>query len=36
MSEKQSIREISATGLVWEETLSVLPQQHFMVFNKPN
>ena len=36
MSEKQSIREISATGLVWEETLSVLPQQHFMVFSKPN
>lgn len=36
MSEKQSILEISATGLVWEKTLSVLPQQHFMVFSKPN
>ena len=36
MSEKQSIREISASGLVWEKTLSVLPQQHFMVFSKPN
>ena len=36
MSEKQAIKEISATGLIWDKTLSVLPQQHFMVFNKPN
>lgn len=35
MSQKQAIREISATGLEWIKTSEVLPQQHFMVFRKP-
>ena len=35
MSEKQSIKEISATGLQWVKTSEVLPQQHFIVFQKP-
>ena len=37
MSQKQAIKEISATGLEWVQTSEeVLPQQHFMVFRKPN
>ena len=35
MSEKQVIKEISATGLQWVKTSEVLPQQHFIVFQKP-
>lgn len=35
MSEKQAIKEISATGLKWVKTLDILPQQHFMIFHKP-
>jgi len=35
MTEKQAIAEMEAVGLEWEETLDVLPQQHFMVFRKP-
>ena len=35
MSEKQAIKEITATGLEWVKTSEVLPQQHFMVFRKP-
>ena len=36
MSQKQAIKEISAVGLKWLETSEDLPQQHFMVFQKPN
>ena len=35
MTEKQAIKEISQVGLVWKKTLDVLPQQHFMIFEKP-
>jgi predicted methyltransferase len=35
MSQKQAIKEISAVGLKWLETSEELPQQHFMVFQKP-
>ncbi len=35
MSQKQAIKEISAIGLKWEKTSEDLPQQHFMVFRKP-
>ncbi len=35
ITEAQLRREIEATGLVWSETKDVLPQQHFMVFEKP-
>jgi ubiquinone/menaquinone biosynthesis C-methylase UbiE len=34
MSQQQTIKEMAAIGLVWRETLSALPQQHFMVFAK--
>ena len=36
MSQKQAIKEISQVGFVWKKTLDFLPQQHFMVFEKPN
>lgn len=36
MTEKQSIAELEATGLVWQQTLDILPQQHFMIFARPN
>ena len=36
MSQKQAIKELSATGLKWVKTLDFLPQQHFMIFQKPN
>ena len=36
MSQKQAIKEIKAVGLKWLETSEDLPQQHFMVFQKPN
>jgi ubiquinone/menaquinone biosynthesis C-methylase UbiE len=35
MTEAQARREMEAVGLVWEETLDVLPTQHLMVFRKP-
>ena len=35
MSEAQSIREMEALGLRWQETLDRLPQQHLMFFAKP-
>lgn len=35
MSEAQAKREMAAIGLTWERTESFLPQQHFMVFQKP-
>ena len=36
MSEKQARKEISKVGFVWKKTLDFLPQQHFMVFEKPS
>ena len=36
MSEKQARKEICEVGFVWKETLDFLPQQHFMVFEKPS
>lgn len=35
MTEAQAIKEISEVGLVWKKTLNFLPQQHFMIFEKP-
>ena len=35
MTEAQSKREMEAVGLVWKETRTFLPSQHFMVFEKP-
>jgi SAM-dependent methyltransferase len=35
MTEKQTIRELSAAGLRWVGTESFLPQQHVLVFEKP-
>lgn len=35
MTEKQARREMAAVGLRWERTESFLPQQHFMLFRKP-
>ena len=34
MTEKQAIKEIEVVGFKWVKTLSVLPQQHFMIFKK--
>jgi FkbM family methyltransferase len=34
MTEKQAIKEIEVVGFKWGKTLSVLPQQHFMIFEK--
>jgi ubiquinone/menaquinone biosynthesis C-methylase UbiE len=36
MTSKQARKEMSAVGLVWQETKEFLPQQHFMVFQKPS
>jgi ubiquinone/menaquinone biosynthesis C-methylase UbiE len=36
MSQKQAIKELSEVGLKWVKTLDNLPQQHFMIFEKPN
>ncbi|MEZ4700788.1 MAG: class I SAM-dependent methyltransferase [Rhodothermales bacterium] len=36
MSEDQAIKEMRAVGLRWRETKDILPQQHFMVFEKPD
>lgn len=35
MSEKQVKKEMQAVGLVWQETKDILPQQHLMIFIKP-
>jgi ubiquinone/menaquinone biosynthesis C-methylase UbiE len=35
MSEKQAKKEMKAAGFNWEKTLTMLPQQHFMIFRKP-
>lgn len=35
MTQRQARKEMSAVGLVWKETQEFLPQQHFMVFEKP-
>ncbi len=35
MTQAQAKREMAAIGLVWEETLDLLPTQHLMVFRKP-
>lgn len=34
MSQSQVRREIEAAGLTWQETSSVLPQQHLMIFGR--
>ncbi len=34
MSEAQARKEMEAAGLTWVETKNMLPQQHFMVFEK--
>ena len=35
MSEAQAIKEMAAVGLKHVKTMEDLPQQHFMVFEKP-
>ena len=35
MTEKQARKEMQAVSLVWRETNNVLPQQHILVFEKP-
>ena len=35
MSQRQVRKEMQAVGLVWRETKNLLPQQHLMVFEKP-
>jgi ubiquinone/menaquinone biosynthesis C-methylase UbiE len=35
MTARQAILEMQAVGLRWVETLDFLPQQHFLVFEKP-
>jgi SAM-dependent methyltransferase len=35
MTQRQAKREMSAVGLVWQETKDILPQQHLMIFQKP-
>ncbi|MFM7427011.1 MAG: class I SAM-dependent methyltransferase [Elainella sp.] len=34
MTQRQVRKEMQAVGLVWQETKSLLPQQHLMVFRK--
>lgn len=34
MSEQQVKKEMEAVGLTWQETQSLLPQQHLMIFRK--
>nr|MDZ8060202.1 class I SAM-dependent methyltransferase [Nostoc sp. EkiNYC01] len=36
MTQKQVRKEMQAVGLVWHETKNLLPQQHLMVFEKPD
>ena len=35
MSVDQARKEMAAVGLVWQETKDFLPQQHFIVYQKP-
>ena len=35
MSEAQAKKEITEVGFVWKKTLDFLPQQHFIIFEKP-
>ena len=35
MTQKQARKEMQAVGLEWESTGDFLPQQHFMVFRRP-
>lgn len=35
MSEEQAKKEITPAGFKWKKTLDFLPQQHFIVFEKP-
>ena len=35
MTEKQAKAEMKNAGFEWEKTLTMLPQQHFMIFRKP-
>lgn len=35
MTQKQVKKEMQAVGLVWRETKNLLPQQHLMIFEKP-
>ena len=35
MTEAQARKEMAALGLVWSQTKDFLPQQHFMIFEKP-
>lgn len=35
MTEVQARKEMEAVGFVWAETKDVLPQQHLMIFEKP-
>ncbi len=35
MTEAQVRDEMAAVGLIWRETKTILPQQHFMVFERP-
>ena len=35
MSEAQARKEMEAAGLVFKDNLEILPQQHFMIFEKP-
>jgi ubiquinone/menaquinone biosynthesis C-methylase UbiE len=36
MSVDQARKEMAAVGLVWQETKDFLPQQHFIVYQKPD
>jgi ubiquinone/menaquinone biosynthesis C-methylase UbiE len=36
MTEAQVKREMQAVGLTWRETKSILPQQHLIVFSRPD
>lgn len=36
MTQKQVKKELKAVGLKWQTTQEFLPEQHFLVFNKPS
>jgi len=36
MTQAQAKREMEAVGLKWVKTLDDLPQQHMMIFEKPD
>ena len=35
MTQDQAIKEMRVVGLRWLETKDILPQQHFLIFEKP-